>query len=120
MTWPGPKPGTGARIQVRGAGGLDEEIRRDGPWGLFRLFEAATSTAEKDKDKVFTVTWEMTAPPVTRHDGGAADAREQPVPGELLPRDELPRRASATSSARAGASGRAPLAPPPRRPFRVS
>jgi type VI secretion system protein ImpL len=64
MTWPGPK-GTGARIQVRGAGGLDEEMVREGPWGIFRLFEAGTTTAEKDKDEVFTVTWQMTAPPVT-------------------------------------------------------
>jgi type VI secretion system protein ImpL len=64
MTWPGPKP-TGARLQLRGAGGLDEEIVREGPWGIFRLFEAGTTTAEKDKDDVFTVTWQMTAPPVT-------------------------------------------------------
>jgi type VI secretion system protein ImpL len=64
MFWPGPKP-TGARIQVRGAGGLDEEMLREGPWGIFRLFEAGTTTAEKDKDEVFTVTWQMTAPPVT-------------------------------------------------------
>jgi type VI secretion system protein ImpL len=65
MTWPGPKAGAGARIQVRGAGGLDEEIVREGPWGIFRLFEAGTTTAEKDKDDIFTVTWQMTAPPVT-------------------------------------------------------
>ena len=62
--WPGAKQ-TGARLQVRGAGGLDEEIRRDGPWGLFRLIESATSTAEKNSDRVFTVTWEMSAPPVS-------------------------------------------------------
>jgi type VI secretion system protein ImpL len=64
MVWPGPKP-KGASIQVRGAGGLDEEITREGPWGIFRLFEAGTTTAEKDKDEVFLVTWQMTAPPVT-------------------------------------------------------
>jgi type VI secretion system protein ImpL len=64
MTWPGPKQ-IGARIQVRGAGGLDEEIVREGPWGIFRLFEAGTTTAEKDKDDVFYVTWQMTAPPVS-------------------------------------------------------
>jgi type VI secretion system protein ImpL len=62
--WPGEKP-TGARIQVRGAGGLDEEITREGPWGIFRLFENAVSTAEKDNDRIFTITWQMTAPPVT-------------------------------------------------------
>jgi type VI secretion system protein ImpL len=64
MVWPGQKS-TGARIQVRGAGGLDEEITREGPWGIFRLFEAGVTTAEKDKDEVFLVTWQMTAPPVT-------------------------------------------------------
>jgi type VI secretion system protein ImpL len=64
MTWPGPKP-VGARIQVRGAGGLDEEITREGPWGIFRLMEAGTTTAEKDHDEVFLVTWQMTAPPVS-------------------------------------------------------
>jgi len=62
--WPGKKP-TGASIRVRGAGGLDEEVKREGPWGIFRLFEAGTVTAEKDSDEVFTVTWQMTAPPVT-------------------------------------------------------
>ncbi len=51
---------------MRGAGGLDEEVVREGPWGLFRLIEAASSsTAEKDKDEVFNVTWQMTAPPVS-------------------------------------------------------
>jgi type VI secretion system protein ImpL len=64
MIWPGPKP-LGARIQLRGAGGLDEEIVREGPWGIFRLMEAGVTTAEKDKDEVFNVTWQMTAPPVT-------------------------------------------------------
>ncbi len=62
--WPGKKQ-TGASIRVRGAGGLDEEIKREGPWGIFRLFETGTVTAEKDSDDVFTVTWQMTAPPVT-------------------------------------------------------
>jgi type VI secretion system protein ImpL len=62
--WPGKKP-TGASIRVRGAGGLDEELKREGPWGIFRLFEAGTVTAQKDSDEVFTVTWQMTAPPVT-------------------------------------------------------
>jgi type VI secretion system protein ImpL len=64
LTWPGEKQ-TGARIQVRGAGGLDESIVREGPWGIFRLFEAGTSEAEAESDEVFNVTWQMTAPPVT-------------------------------------------------------
>jgi len=64
FNWPGEKS-TGAKLRVKGAGGLDEELTREGPWGIFRLFEAGTSTAAKDKDEVFTVTWQMTAPPVT-------------------------------------------------------
>lgn len=63
--WPGPEGPSGAAITVRGAGGLNEEVRRDGPWGIFRLFEAGSTTAEKDKDESFTVEWQMTAPPVT-------------------------------------------------------
>ena len=62
--WPGKDP-SGAKIQVRGAGGLDEELTRAGPWGIFRLFEAGTAEAVKDSDEVFNVTWQMTAPPVT-------------------------------------------------------
>lgn len=64
FTWPGEKQ-RGAKIHVRGAGGLDEEIMREGPWGIFRLFEAGTVTAVKDSDQTFEVTWQMTAPPVT-------------------------------------------------------
>ncbi|AKT38902.1 type VI secretion system membrane subunit TssM [Chondromyces crocatus] len=64
FTWPGPEP-WGAKIRVRGAGGLDEELTREGPWGIFRLFEAGNVTAAKDNDEVFTVTWQMTAPPVS-------------------------------------------------------
>ncbi|MGK4003722.1 type VI secretion system membrane subunit TssM [Sorangium sp. So ce1036] len=64
FNWPGDGP-KGAKIQVRGAGGLDEELVREGPWGIFRLFEAGTTTAQKDNDQLFTVTWQMTAPPVT-------------------------------------------------------
>jgi type VI secretion system protein ImpL len=63
--WPGEDK-KGARIQVRGAGGLDEEIVRDGAWGIFRLFESADKmTAVKDDDSQFLVTWTMSAPPVS-------------------------------------------------------
>ncbi len=63
MSWPG-EGAPGAAIIVRGAGGLNEEIRREGPWGIYRLFEAGTTTAKQDDDKMFTVKWQMTAPPV--------------------------------------------------------
>ncbi|MBM4360641.1 MAG: type VI secretion system membrane subunit TssM, partial [Deltaproteobacteria bacterium] len=62
--WPGPNGPTGASIRIKGAGGLDEEIRRDGPWGFWRLLEAGRHTAEKESDKVFRIEWEMSAPPV--------------------------------------------------------
>ncbi|MFO0615504.1 MAG: type VI secretion system membrane subunit TssM [Polyangiaceae bacterium] len=66
FTWPGKGKTKGARIQVRGAGGLDEEIVREGPWGVFRLFESSDSiTAVKDDDSTFAVTWQMAAPPIT-------------------------------------------------------
>ncbi len=64
FTWPGPEPATGASIRIKGAGGLDEELRRDGPWGLWRLLESGVHTAEKDNDKVFRVEWQFAAPPV--------------------------------------------------------
>jgi type VI secretion system protein ImpL len=63
--WPGPDGPSGAALTVRGAGGLNEELRREGPWGIYRLFEAGTTTANKDDDKMFTVEWQLTAPPVT-------------------------------------------------------
>jgi len=63
--WPGGDK-RGASIQLRGAGGLDEEITRDGPWGIFRLFESADKiTAVKDSDEQFLVTWTMSAPPIS-------------------------------------------------------
>lgn len=64
LSWPGPDGPSGASIQILGAGGLDEEIHRDGPWGLFRLLEAGRHGAVKDKDKKFVVEWDFTAPPV--------------------------------------------------------
>ena len=64
MQWPGPDGPTGASITIRGAGGLTEEIRRDGPWGLFRLLEAGRHRAKQDDDKGFSVEWQMSAPPV--------------------------------------------------------
>lgn len=62
--WPGPAGATGASIRIKGAGGLDEELRRDGPWGFWRLLEAGQHTAEKGSDKSFRIEWQMSAPPV--------------------------------------------------------
>ena len=41
VSWPGTTA-HGARLQVRGAGGLAETIARPGDWGLFRLLDGAT------------------------------------------------------------------------------
>ncbi len=66
FVWPGPEqPQAGAAIRIRGAGGLNEEIRRDGAWGLWRLIESGTHGARKDDDKTFVVEWEFAGPPVT-------------------------------------------------------
>ena len=66
FVWPGPDaPLTGAAIVVRGAGGLNEEIRREGPWGMWRLLDAGRHGAMKDDDKTFVVEWTMAGPPVT-------------------------------------------------------
>jgi type VI secretion system protein ImpL len=62
--WPGPNGPTGASIRIKGAGGLDEEIKREGPWGLRRLLESGLHTATKDDDKTFRIEWQMAAPPV--------------------------------------------------------
>ncbi len=43
MQWPAEKPEThGAKLRVRGFGGLDEEIARAGDFGFFRLIDAAS------------------------------------------------------------------------------
>jgi type VI secretion system protein ImpL len=66
FVWPGPEEGlTGASIIIRGAGGLNEEIRRDGPWGMWRLLDSGRRNAAKDDDRTFVVEWEMAAPPIT-------------------------------------------------------
>ncbi|MBW2529690.1 MAG: type VI secretion system membrane subunit TssM [Deltaproteobacteria bacterium] len=63
--WPGPDGPSGASLRVRGAGGLSEELRREGPWGIYRLFEAGRTSARADDDSQFDVEWQMAAPPVT-------------------------------------------------------
>jgi type VI secretion system protein ImpL len=63
--WPGPEAAlAGAKITIRGAGGLNETIQRDGPWGLWRLLDVARHTATKDDDRLFVVEWQFAGPPV--------------------------------------------------------
>lgn len=65
VKWPGDEALAGASIRIKGAGGLNEEIRRDGPWGLWRLLEAGRTSAAKSDDRTFVVEWDMAGPPVT-------------------------------------------------------
>ncbi len=45
-TWPAEEGPPGAHVRIQGADGLDEEIIREGEFGLFRLIEAATKLEE--------------------------------------------------------------------------
>ncbi len=65
MTWPG-KSAHGARLRVRGAGGVDEEIARPGDFGLFRLLDAGEVALGKAAGRAegastLTATWELRA-----------------------------------------------------------
>jgi type VI secretion system protein ImpL len=60
LKWPGPKPGTGAVIKVKGAENLSETLRQDGDWGLFRLLEDGRVQASMSS-RVFSVTWALTS-----------------------------------------------------------
>ncbi|MBX3249714.1 MAG: type VI secretion system membrane subunit TssM [Myxococcales bacterium] len=41
VRWPGDNPAAGATLEIRGAHGRNERLRREGEWGLFRLLEDA-------------------------------------------------------------------------------
>jgi len=65
VQWPG-KGAHGARLAVRGAGGLDEEIARPGDFGLFRLLDAAEVVPGKaggrpEGTPTLVATWELRA-----------------------------------------------------------
>lgn len=58
-TWPGESPVDGARIEIRGEGGIHERIEQSGEWGLFRLLEQGTVTSTSRGRRVFTMTWRL-------------------------------------------------------------
>ena len=63
IVWPGEHPDAGATIEVRGAGGLEERVRQEGEWGLFRLFERATRVSGGGLGaRRFVVTWHLAGP----------------------------------------------------------
>lgn len=64
VTWPGKAHG--ARLRVRGANGLDEELNRPGDFGLFHLLDAGDIAAGKaggraDGQPTVVATWELRA-----------------------------------------------------------
>jgi len=65
ITWPG-KTAHGARLRVRGAGGLDEEISRPGDFGLFRLLDSGEvvpgrAGGRPDGPPTLIATWDLRA-----------------------------------------------------------
>ncbi|MET0389878.1 MAG: type VI secretion system membrane subunit TssM [Polyangiales bacterium] len=63
LTWPGPNPAAGASIDIRGANGMHERIKQDGPWGLLRVLEAGSLVP--DAGRTFTVAWQLQTHEVT-------------------------------------------------------
>jgi type VI secretion system protein ImpL len=63
LSWPGEDPAAGASITIRGANGMHETIKQDGPWGLFRLLEAGSLRSEPGR--TFTVAWKLQTHDVT-------------------------------------------------------
>ncbi len=60
IVWPGEHPDQGALIEVFGAGGLEERIRQEGEWGLFRLMERASRISGGGPNaRNFVVTWSL-------------------------------------------------------------
>lgn len=60
VVWPGERPDAGASIEVLGANGLQERIRQEGEWGLFRLIERAARVGGGGPGaRTFTVTWHL-------------------------------------------------------------
>ncbi len=87
IVWPGPSPSAGARIEVESARDLSERITEDGPWGLFRLIEAATALEARSGERVRTLRWHLPG-----HDVDViVDVR--PVRTECALFDERPGRA---------------------------
>lgn len=63
MSWPGDDPEAGASMVIRGANGMHERVRQEGPWGLFRLLEAGTVT--RGTDRILTLAWQLQTHDVT-------------------------------------------------------
>jgi type VI secretion system protein ImpL len=59
FSWPGEdEPGAGAKIEIRGAGGMHERVEQEGEWGLFHLLERGTVISGAGA-RVFRVVWHL-------------------------------------------------------------
>ncbi|MEM9191859.1 MAG: type VI secretion system membrane subunit TssM [Myxococcota bacterium] len=56
MSWPGEDPPAGARLEVRGATGLEETITPTGDWGFFQLLALGSA---RSSGSTFTVSWNV-------------------------------------------------------------
>jgi type VI secretion system protein ImpL len=57
ITWPGDGEKQGAQMRVKGAR-IDETVAQDGEWGLFRLLDKGTISANPG-ERFFTATWRL-------------------------------------------------------------
>jgi type VI secretion system protein ImpL len=87
LTWPGENPAAGAAILIRGANGMQERIKQDGPWGLMRLLEAGT--LRTGAGRTFTVAWQPQTHDVTLQIDFRPKRGESPFLG-VLGRTEQP------------------------------
>jgi type VI secretion system protein ImpL len=84
LVWPGENPSAGAALTIRGANGMHETIKQDGPWGLYRLLEAGSLRSEAGR--TFTVAWKLQTHDVTLMVDIRVKRSESPffgVPGRL-------------------------------------
>jgi type VI secretion system protein ImpL len=87
LTWPGENPALGAAIVIRGANGMQERIKQDGPWGLMRLLEAGS--LRPGAGRTFTVSWQPQTHDVTLQIDFRPKRGESPFLG-VLGRGEAP------------------------------
>lgn len=55
IEWPGPRGGVSVRISMRGVGGKTTTQTFDGPWAMFRLFDASSPRITGPDTRVLTI-----------------------------------------------------------------
>lgn len=96
LSWPGPEPDEGGTMVFLGFG-VEAEIHREGPWGLFHLVEEARA---RPTDEGVVLTIEVESENVPEVMLGLGDAFE--IDGDVLRPMAAMRRLSAPASWRAG------------------